>query len=45
MPGFDVFVGLEQDQVDLGREQAAERDRRGDVDAHAHTGYLYLSAK
>lgn len=41
----DVLVRLEQHQIDLGREEAAEGDRGGDVDAHAHTRDLNLQRR
>lgn len=41
-PRPDVLVRLEEDDVDLGREEAAEGHRRRDVDAHAHARYLDL---
>lgn len=45
MTRADVLVRLEQHQVDLGREEAAEGDRGGDVDAHAHTRDLNLQRR
>lgn len=45
MPRANVLVRLEQHQVHLGREQAAEGDRGGDVDAHAHARDLNLQRR
>lgn len=45
MCGANVLIGLEQHQIDLGGEEAAEGDRGGDVDTHAHTRDLYLQGR
>lgn len=45
MCGANVLIGLEQHQIDLGGEEAAESDRGGDIDTHAHTRNLYLQGR
>lgn len=45
MCGANVLIGLEQHQIDLGGEEAAEGDRGGDVDTHAHTRDLHLQGR
>jgi len=45
MTRADVLVRLEQYQVDLGGEEAAEGDGSGDVDAHAHARDLNLQRR
>ena len=45
MTRANVLVRLEQYQIDLGREEAAEGDGSGDVDAHAHARDLNLQRR
>ena len=40
--GPRILLRLEQHDVQLGHEEAAEGHRRRDVDAHAHARYLDL---
>lgn len=37
-----VLLGLEEDDVQLGSEEAAEHHRAAEADRHAHGGGLHL---